>query len=105
MMRRGCRVPLGASPRIIRRVLGVAAATFIMGQMSVYQVSGAQQQPSKLEHEIADIEGQIDAIESQAIAGIPSLLPGSPQRLPAYSSTRSSRSIATRLARSAICRR
>jgi cytochrome c peroxidase len=51
--------------------------------MSVYQVSGAQQQPSKLEHEIADIEGQIDAIESQAIAGIPSLLPGSPQRLPA----------------------
>jgi cytochrome c peroxidase len=45
--------------------------------------TGAQEQPALLEHEIADIERQIDAIEGDAIAGIPSLLAGSPQRLPA----------------------
>ena len=44
---------------------------------------GAQDQPAPLEQEIADIERQIDAIEGNAIAGIPSLLAGSPQRLPA----------------------
>jgi cytochrome c peroxidase len=44
---------------------------------------GAQEQPATLEQEIADIERQIDAIEGDAIAGIPSLLAGSPQRLPA----------------------
>jgi cytochrome c peroxidase len=43
----------------------------------------AQEQPVTLEQEIADIERQIDAIEADAIAGIPSLLAGSPERLPA----------------------
>ena len=44
---------------------------------------GAQEQPAQLKPEIADIERQIDAIEADSIAGIPSLLVGSPQRLPA----------------------
>ena len=43
----------------------------------------AQEKPQALAQEIADIEAQIDAILDAAIAGIPSLLPGSPQRVPA----------------------
>ena len=59
----------------------------------------AQEKPQALAQEIADIEAQIDAILDAAIAGIPSLLPGSPQRVRRWarscSSTRSCRSIAT----------
>jgi len=39
--------------------------------------------PKTIEQEIAAIQAEIDAIEEAAIAAIPSLLPGSPQRLPA----------------------
>jgi len=39
--------------------------------------------PKTIEQEIAAIQAEIDAIEEAAIAGIPSLLPGSPERLPA----------------------
>ena len=63
--------------------LCVAGAVFIGAQFSEAARSGAQEQSSTLEQEIADIERQIDEIEGQAIVGIPSLLPGSPERLPA----------------------
>ena len=63
--------------------LCVAGAVFIGAQLLEAARSGAQEQSSTLEQEIADIERQIDKIEGQAIAGIPSLLPGSPERLPA----------------------
>jgi cytochrome c peroxidase len=46
-------------------------------------VSGAEDQPKTLAREMAEIEAQIDAIETEAIAGIATLLAGSPQRLPA----------------------
>ena len=45
--------------------------------------NGAPETPKTLAQEIAEIEAQIDAIQETAIAGIPSLLPGSPQRLQA----------------------
>jgi cytochrome c peroxidase len=83
MLRPGCQMPLKPGASIVRLAFNVAAATFVVGQMSISQTEGADQHPSTLAQEIADIEGQIDAIESEALAGIPSLLPGSPQRLPA----------------------
>src|SRR6478735_403692 len=43
--------------------------------------NGVLETPKTLAQEIAAIEAQIDAIQEAAIAGIPSLLPGSPQRL------------------------
>ena len=65
--------------------------------------------PKTIEQEIAAIQAEIDAIEAAAIAGIPSLLPGSPERLPALGKMlffdQELSSIATRPARSAICRR
>jgi cytochrome c peroxidase len=63
--------------------LCVAGSVFIGAQLLEAARSGAQEQSSTLEQEIADIERQIDKIEGQAIAGIPSLLPDSPERLPA----------------------
>ena len=45
--------------------------------------NGVPETPKTLVQEIAAIEAQIDAIQEAAIAGIPSLLPGSPQRLQA----------------------
>ena len=45
--------------------------------------NGAPETPKTLAQEIAEVEAQIDAIQETAIAGIPSLLPGSPQRLQA----------------------
>ena len=71
--------------------------------------NGVLETPKTLAQEIAAIEAQIDAIQEAAIAGIPSLLPGSPQRLQGlvklFSSTRSCPLIATRHVRSATCRR
>jgi cytochrome c peroxidase len=43
----------------------------------------AQDNPEAVEQAISDIETQIDKIENDAIARIPSLLPGSPERIPA----------------------
>jgi cytochrome c peroxidase len=83
MLRPGCQMPPKPGASIVRLAFNVAAATFIVGQMSISQTEGADQHPSTLAREITDIRGQIDAIESGALAGIPSLLPGSPQRLPA----------------------
>lgn len=45
--------------------------------------NGVLETPKMLAQEIAAIEAQVDAIQEAAIAGIPSLLPGSPQRLQA----------------------
>jgi cytochrome c peroxidase len=78
----GCKMSLQADASIVRRALSVAAAAVIVGQISISQAGGGQQQITPAQ-EIADIERQIAAIENEAIAGIPSLLPGSPQRLPA----------------------
>jgi len=74
-------MPLEAGTSIVRRALSVAAAAFIVGQIFSSQVGNAQQQRT-VAQDIADIERQIDQIEGEAIAGIPTLLPGNPQRLP-----------------------
>jgi cytochrome c peroxidase len=63
--------------------LSLAAVALTGTQMFATAGRGAQKQPTLLEQDIADIERQIDAIEGDAIAGIPSLLAGSSQRLPA----------------------
>lgn len=71
--------------------------------------SGAQQDQDALQQEIAEVERHVDSLEAEALAAIPSLLPGSPQRLPLSARfcflTRSSRSSGTRHAPSATCRR
>ena len=58
-------------------------ATTIAAQTILAAVGSAQGKPETLAQEIAEIEAQIDAIEADAIAGIASLLAGSPQRTPA----------------------
>ena len=63
--------------------LSAAAAASIAAAVFGVAAGGAQDGPTTLEEEIAEIEAQIDAIEEAAIAGIPSLLPGSPQRIAA----------------------
>jgi cytochrome c peroxidase len=68
-------------PSLVWIVLLTSAA--VAGQMLAADISSAQNKPKTLAQEIAEIEVQIDAIEAEAIAGIPSLLAGSPQRLPA----------------------
>ena len=45
--------------------------------------SGAQQDQDALQQEIAEVERQVDSLEAEALAAMPSLLPGSPERLPA----------------------
>jgi hypothetical protein len=42
----------------------------------------AQEHQNSLQPEIAQVEQQVDSIESDALATIPSLVPGSPERLP-----------------------
>src|ERR1700730_9185837 len=42
----------------------------------------AQQRQAALQQEIAEVEQQVDSIEADALATMPSLVPGSPQRLP-----------------------
>lgn len=45
-------------------------------------VSDAQERQGSLQQEIVQIEQQVDSIEADALAAIPSLVPGSPERLP-----------------------
>lgn len=63
--------------------LSAAAAASIAAAVFGVAAGGAQDNPTTLEEEIVEIEAQIDAIEEAAIAGILSLLPGSPQRIAA----------------------
>ncbi len=60
-----------------------AGAAFVSELMFVAAGSVAQQQPDLLDQKIAAVERQIDQIEDDAIAGIPSILPGSPGRMSA----------------------
>jgi cytochrome c peroxidase len=69
---------------VARAALCVAFFVFATAvQILATVVSNAHDKPPTLVQEIAEIEAQIDAIEAEAIAGIVSLLAGSPQRLPA----------------------
>jgi cytochrome c peroxidase len=47
-----------------------------------YGISEAQKPQGSFEQEIAQVEQQVDSIEADALAAIPSLLPGSPERVP-----------------------
>src|SRR5438445_12130496 len=47
-----------------------------------YTAGEAQQRQGALQQEIAEVEQQVDSIEADALATMPSLVPGSPQRLP-----------------------
>jgi len=48
----------------------------------LYTAGEAQQHQGALQQEIAEVEQQVDSIEADALATMPSLMPGSPQRLP-----------------------
>ena len=47
-----------------------------------YTAGKAQLRQGALQQEIAEVEQQVDSIEADALATMPSLVPGSPQRLP-----------------------
>src|SRR6266567_6982390 len=47
-----------------------------------YTAGEAQQRQGALQQEIAEVEQQVDSIEADALATMPSLVPGSRQRLP-----------------------
>src|SRR6266446_3475146 len=47
-----------------------------------YTVGEAQQRQGALQQEIAGVEQQVDSVEADALTTMPSLVPGSPQRLP-----------------------
>ena len=47
-----------------------------------YTAGEAQLRQGALQQEIAEVEQQVDSIEADALATMPSLVPGSPQRLP-----------------------
>lgn len=71
---------IDAGPRSrlkIALLLGVIAA---VGGRSCYSVSGAEDRQGLLQ-EIAEVEQEVDRIEAGALAAIPSLLPGSPERV------------------------
>ena len=63
--------------------LFLVGAALIAEPMLVAAGSVAQQQPDLLDQKIAAVERQIDQTEDDAIAGIPSILPGSPGRVSA----------------------
>ncbi|MGA7324871.1 MAG: cytochrome c peroxidase, partial [Rhodomicrobium sp.] len=60
-------------------LLGVIAA--VAGTFLFYSVSGAEDRQGLLQQEIAEVEQEVDRIEADALAAIPSLLPGSPERV------------------------
>ena len=71
-----------ALPGLVRALCFLAAAAAEL--VFCTEADSAPATPPKtIEQEIAAIQAEIDAIEEAAIAGIPSLLPGSPERLPA----------------------
>jgi len=63
--------------------LFLVVAALIAEPMLVAAGSVAQQQPDLPDQKIAAVERQIDQTEDDAIAGIPSILPGSPGRVSA----------------------
>ena len=58
--------------------IGAVASAMLLG----YTAGEAQQRQGALQQEIAEVEQQVDSIEADALATMPSLVPGSPQRLP-----------------------
>src|SRR5215218_9315313 len=68
-------------PGLVRALCVLAAA--VAELVFCTDADSAPVTPKTIEQEIAAIQAEIDAIEKAAIAGIPSLLPGSSQRLPA----------------------
>ena len=70
-------------------MIGVAASALLLRGMSggAQERQGVAQQETvqrgTLQQEIAEVERQVDSLEAEALAAIPSLLAGSPQRLPA----------------------
>src|ERR1700719_4522339 len=63
---------------VLLAIVAVASETLLLS----YAVSDAQERPASLQQEIAQVEQQVDSIEANALAAIPSLVPGSPERLP-----------------------
>jgi cytochrome c peroxidase len=59
----------------------LAVAAVVAGPLLRYRASDAQERQGSLQQEIAQVEQQVDNIEADALATIPSLVPGSPQRL------------------------
>jgi cytochrome c peroxidase len=60
-------------------LLAIVAAA---GTLLSYGISEAQERQGSLQQEIAQSEQQAVSIEAEALAAIPSLLPGSPERVP-----------------------
>jgi len=71
-----------AWPGLVRALCFLTAAA-VAELVFCADADSAPVTPKTIEQEIAAIQAEIDAIEEAAIAAIPSLLPGSPQRLPA----------------------
>jgi hypothetical protein len=65
-------------PRLLLAIGVVGPATLLLRCTP----ADAQEHHNSLQQEIAQVEQQVDNIESEALATIPSLVPGSPERLP-----------------------
>jgi hypothetical protein len=65
-------------PRLLLTIGVVGPAILVLGCAPAH----AQEHQNALQQEIAVVEQQVDSIESEALATIPSLVPGSPERLP-----------------------
>jgi cytochrome c peroxidase len=65
-------------PRLPLTIGVVGPAILVLGCAPAH----AQEHQNALQQEIAVVEQQVDSIESEALATIPSLVPGSPERLP-----------------------
>jgi cytochrome c peroxidase len=64
--------------RLLLTVGMVGPAILVLGGAPAH----AQEHQNALQQEIAEVERQVDSIEAEALATIPSLVPGSPERLP-----------------------
>jgi cytochrome c peroxidase len=65
-------------PRLLLPIGVVGSAILVLGGAP----ADAQEHQNALQQEIAEVEQQVDNNESEALATIPSLVPGSPERLP-----------------------
>src|SRR5260370_33428589 len=62
---------------------GILAMGAVAPAMLLCSTAGeAQQRQAALQQEIAEVEQQVDSVEADALTTMPSLVPGSPQRLP-----------------------
>jgi len=64
-------------PRLLLTIGVVGPPILVLGCAP----ADAQEQHNSLQQEIAQVEQQVDSIASEALATIPSVVPGSPERL------------------------